>query len=96
MYGAEYAPTPSCLAIDLPRALVSSFGRLYFSEAHNCGLFDGVHRYVSNGAKFDQLAVGVLADLLTNSYLRSWVLGCLYGQVLDVDGEAPVLYLGRA
>lgn len=54
-------------------------------EAHNRGLFDSVHRYVRDGAKFDKLAVHVLANLLANGHLRSWVLRCLDGQVLDVD-----------
>lgn len=96
MCGTEYAPTPSSLTIDLSRALVGSFGGVYLSEADDGGLFDSVHRYVSYGAKFCQLTVDVLAYLLADGDLCSGVLGCLYGQVLDVDRESPVLYLGSA
>lgn len=93
---SENAPTSSSLAVDFSRALVRGFGRKHFSEAYDSGLFASIHRNVRDGAKFGELAVDVLSYFLADGDLGSGVLRCLYGQVLDVDREAPVLNLGGA
>lgn len=96
VHRSQNTPTPSSLTVDLPRALVGCLGRMNLSEAHNCGLFCCVNRNMSYGAKFSQLAVDVLSYFLADCNLRSGVIRCLYGQVLDIDREAPVFYLCRA
>lgn len=94
MNWTQYASAPARFAIDLAGALVGSLGRVNLSEAHDRGLFDSVYRNVGDGAKFDQLTVDVLTDLLGDGDLCSWILRCLNSQVLDVNRVAPVLYLG--